>query len=88
MKRLFALVLLTMPATAQMAWAEPDPWANRLNTGMAECNRMYGGPQLKACAAQVRHIMWVLRHPQREMPTPLIQPNALFGLPWDPRVIR
>ena len=81
MKRLLALVLVTMPAAAQLAWAEPDPWKERSARGMTECKRLYTGAQLKVCSGQVREIIQVSRHPPRAMPARLVQPNTLYGLP-------
>ena len=53
----------------------------QLNAGVAECNRLYAGADLKTCIAQVKEIVWTIRHPPRSAAKRLIQPNALYGLP-------
>jgi hypothetical protein len=67
-------MLLATPALAD--------GSGQLNAGVAECKRLYGGADLKTCIAHVKEIVWTIQNPPRSAPRRLIQPNALYGLPY------
>ena len=75
----FMMALLALAAAS--AFAVPARAEMRPSAGFAECKRLYQGADLKTCIAQVNEIVWVIRHPPREAPKRLIQPNILYGLP-------
>lgn len=53
-----------------------------LKTGVGECKRLYDAANLKTCVAQVKEIVWTIQNPPRSAAKRLIQPNALYGLPY------